>query len=104
MIRKLRDKAPGIIVNVIASDKVRDVLQREADIAIRHTQPIQPDLIARRVGSLTGHIYASQRLLDEVGVPSSFGDLVGKDFIGIENTEELIANISETVWIFFDEP
>ena len=95
MIRKLRERAPGIVVDVVASDKIRDLLQREADIAIRHTQPIEPDLIARRIGYMTGHIYASQRLIDEVGMPTSLDDLQDKDFVGIENTEELIASVSD---------
>ncbi|MDV7402941.1 LysR substrate-binding domain-containing protein, partial [Arthrospira platensis SPKY1] len=64
VIRKLREVAPGIVVEVVASDKIRDLLQREADIAIRHAQPEQPDLIARRIGCLRGRIYAARRLLD----------------------------------------
>ena len=72
MLRKLREKAPGIVVDVVASDEVRDLIRREADIAIRHTQPMQPDLIARRVGTLQARIYAAKRLLDEVGMPRNF--------------------------------
>jgi len=70
MLRKLREQAPGIVVEVVASDQVRDLIRREADIAIRHTQPQQPDLVPRRIGHLRGRIYAARRLLDEVGTPS----------------------------------
>lgn len=94
MLRKLREQAPGIEVVVVASDQVRDLMRREADIAIRHTQPSQPDLIARRIGSLRGRIYAARRLLDEVGTPRGFQDLLDKDFVGIENTEALIAGVA----------
>ncbi len=95
MLRKLREAAPGIVVEVIASDEVRDLIQREADIAIRHTQPVQPDLIARRIGFLRGRIYAARRLLEEVGVPRSFEDLAAQDFIGIDDTNALIAGLAE---------
>ena len=95
MLRKLREQAPGIVVEVVASDQVRDLIRREADIAIRHSQPTQPDLIARRVGRLRGRIYAARRLLDEVGMPRSFDDLTGQDFVGIDNTEALIAGVAE---------
>jgi DNA-binding transcriptional LysR family regulator len=95
MLRKLREQAPGIVVEVVASDEVRDLIRREADIAIRHTQPTQPDLIARRIGFLRGRIYAARRLLDDVGMPSSFDDLSDKDFVGIDNTEALIAGLAE---------
>ena len=95
MLRRLREQAPGIVVEVVASDEVRDLIRREADIAIRHAQPTHPDLIARRIGFLRGRIYAARRLLDEVGVPSSFDDLTAQDFIGIDDTEGLIAGLAE---------
>jgi DNA-binding transcriptional LysR family regulator len=94
MLRKLREQAPGIVVRVIASDEIRDLLRREADIAIRHAEPTQPDLIARRIGSLRGRIYAARRLLDEVGTPRSFDDLSDKDFVGIDDTEALLAGLA----------
>ena len=95
MLRKLREQAPGIVVEVVASDQVRDIIRREADIAIRHAQPTQPDLIARRIGFLRGRIYAARRLLDEVGLPQSFDDLADEDFIGIDDTEALILGVAE---------
>jgi DNA-binding transcriptional LysR family regulator len=95
MLRKLREQAPGIVVEVVASDEVRDLIRREADIAIRHAQPTQPDLIARRIGSLRGRIYAARRLLDEVGLPCSFDDLADKDFVGIDDTQALIEGLAE---------
>ncbi|XOV84032.1 MAG: LysR family transcriptional regulator [bacterium] len=95
MLRKLRKRAPGIVVEVVASDAIRDLIQREADIAIRHTQPTQPDLIARRIGNLRGHIYAARRLIEDIGLPRSFDDLTDVDFVGIDDTQALIANLAE---------
>jgi DNA-binding transcriptional LysR family regulator len=95
MLRKLRMIGPGIVVDVVASDQVQDLIGREADIAIRHTQPDQPDLIARRVGNFRGRIYAARRLLDEVGVPRSYDDLRNQDFVGSEDTPALIAGLAE---------
>lgn len=94
VVRKLREIAPGIVIEVAASDKVQDIIQREADIAIRHTVPEQPDLIARQVGFLRGRIYAAQRLISEVGMPRSLDDLLNKDFVGIENIEEFVKVLS----------
>ena len=88
-------QSQGIVIEVIASDEVRDLIRREADIAIRHAQPTQLDLIARRVGSLRGRIFAAPRLLEEVGVPRTFEDLVDHDFIGIEDTEGLLAGLAQ---------
>ncbi|MEQ8857421.1 MAG: LysR substrate-binding domain-containing protein [Pseudomonadales bacterium] len=49
----------------------------------------------RRIGFLRGRIYAARRLLDEVGTPRSFDDLADQDFVGIDNTEALIAGLAE---------
>ena len=93
MLKVLKKQAPGITVQVVASDQVRDLIRREADIAIRHTPPTQPDLIARRVGYLRGRIYASKELLAEVGVPKSAEDLEALEFVGIDDTESLVENL-----------
>jgi DNA-binding transcriptional LysR family regulator len=95
MLRKLRERAPGIVVELVASDELRDLIRREADIAIRHAQPTQPDLIGRRVGTVRGRIFAARRLLDEVGLPRTFDDLADQDFIGIDDTEGLLAAVAE---------
>ena len=95
MLRKLRARAPGIVVEVVASDAVRDLVRREADIAIRHARPTQADVIGRRVGVVRGRMYAARRLLDEVGAPDSFDDLSDRDFVGIDDTQALIAALAE---------
>ena len=46
ILQRLRAQEPGIAVEVIASNALSDLLRREADIAIRHVQPEQPELIA----------------------------------------------------------
>lgn len=48
--RRLRDLAPGITLEVVASNEIRDLRRREADIAIRNARPEEPDLIAKRRG------------------------------------------------------
>ena len=95
IVRKLREQAPGIVIEIVASDQIRDIIRREADIAIRHLQPEQADLIARRIGFLRGRIYAAQRLLEEVGIPHNFDDLANQPFVGIDNTEALIEGLKE---------
>ena len=49
MIRRLKDKAPGIQIEIVASNELSDLRRREADIAIRHVRPEQPDLITKLV-------------------------------------------------------
>jgi DNA-binding transcriptional LysR family regulator len=93
IIKKLRSLAPGIVIDVAASDRLRDLMRREADIAIRHAEPTQLDLVARRIGSHKAQIYASKSLLDEVGRPSTLEDLRWYDFVGIDDTEALVEGL-----------
>jgi DNA-binding transcriptional LysR family regulator len=95
ILKKLRERAPRIVIEVVASDQVRDLIRRQADIAIRHVQSTQPDLIARRIGSLRGRICAARHLLEKVGTPRSFDDLADQDFVGIDDTEGLIEGLAK---------
>jgi DNA-binding transcriptional LysR family regulator len=57
-------------VHLIADNQIRDLLRREADIAIRHVRPDQPDLIARLVQELTANFYASEDYVARRGAQS----------------------------------
>ncbi|MFY0616469.1 LysR family transcriptional regulator [Shimia sp.] len=82
VLRELRTKAPKLIIDVVASDDVQDLMRREADIAIRHVRPDQPDLIARLVREAKGYFYASTEYLDHRGRPKTVEDLKSHDFVG----------------------
>lgn len=91
VLKQLRALAPGIEVEVIASNAVRDLTRREADIAIRHVRPEQPNLIAKLVRETTGHLYASTAYLEAHGRPGCASALSDADFIGFENPERLLS-------------
>ena len=90
ILTKLRTRAPGISVNVIASNDVQDLTKRAADISIRHARPEQPDLIARRMGERYGQFYASPTYWDTYGRPTQLTDLAEADFVGFENTDRTV--------------
>ena len=46
---RLKERPPGIEIGVLASNEIRDLRRRVADIAIRRARPDQPELIAKRV-------------------------------------------------------
>ena len=81
LIQKLRCLYPDVSVELIASDTLSDLRRREADIAIRAIQPADQDLIAREIGDVTGHLYASEEYLEQIGVPQSPEDLEGANII-----------------------
>lgn len=93
ILAKLHEHAPGVQIDVIASNALSDLLRREADIAIRHVRPEQPDLVARRCRGTTAHLYAASRYCDIHGRPATERDLGDARFIGISGTEGLLAEL-----------
>ena len=94
VLKRLREEAPGIVIEIIASNEVRDLTRREADIAIRHARPQQPDLIAKLIGETSAHLYASKEYLDKHGRPESPDDLVDADFIGFDHPERVVPMVN----------
>ncbi len=94
VLKRLRAMEPGIEVEVLASNDVRDLRQREADIAIRHVRPDQPELIARLVRETSAHLYASTAYLDEHGRPDCAADLSDAAFIGFAPVERLLQGLT----------
>ena len=94
VLKQLREIAPSIEVEVFASNTVRDLTRREADIAIRHVRPVQPDLIAKLVRETSARLYASAAYLDVHGRPSSPSELSDAAFIGFEHSDRLLAGLN----------
>lgn len=90
VLKQLRDIAPLVDIDVVASNDIRDLQLREADIAIRHVRPEQPDLIARLVNETTAGLYASTDYLARRGRPQSLQDLGEHDFVGFADNDRLI--------------
>ncbi len=91
LLRQVRAQAPRLRIEVIASNDIRDLMRREADIAIRHVRPDQPDLIAKLVREAQGHFYATTEYLNRAGRPKSKHDLSQHEFISFGDTGQMIA-------------
>lgn len=89
-LKQLREIAPLLEIDVVAANDIRNLQLREADIAIRHVRPEQPDLIAKLIGDGAGHFYASSSYLESHGRPASKSDLAGHDFVGFADNERLV--------------
>ncbi|MEM7547619.1 MAG: LysR family transcriptional regulator [Pseudomonadota bacterium] len=91
LLAPLRDSNPAIRVNIVASNDLQNLIQREADIAIRHVRPEQPDLIARHVGDFHASLYASKAYLDQAGRPRTPQEVAEHAFVGNPDPDRLIA-------------
>lgn len=94
ILKRLHETAPGIEVDIIAANDVRDLMRREADIAIRHVAPEQPDLIARRCRGTTARLYAASSYLDAHGRPADGAGLATADFIGYSEADGLVGELN----------
>ena len=54
MLAQLRRESPEIDIVLLATDSVSNLVEREADIAVRMVRPTQAGLIARKVAELAG--------------------------------------------------
>jgi DNA-binding transcriptional LysR family regulator len=71
LVARIREKAPQITLVIVASDSISDLRKRQADIAIRHVRPTEPELIAKLVGEMTAHFYAAESWIAKNGMPES---------------------------------
>lgn len=83
-LKRLHQAAPGLEIQIIASNDVNDLMRREADIAIRHVRPTEPDLVARRAPDARIGLYAATSLLELRGRPATPADLADAPFIGFD--------------------
>lgn len=91
LMQALRQHNPGITVEVISSNALSDLRRREADIAIRHVQPDQPDLIARLIGQAEAFFYASRGWVAQHGHPRRAEDAARHAFVGSERDGRYLA-------------
>jgi DNA-binding transcriptional LysR family regulator len=89
VVATLRKIAPQLTIDVIASNDIQDLMRREADIAIRHQRPDQPDLVARLVLDAVGHFYAAKSYLDKRGRPTSRAELASHDWVSFGDANRM---------------
>ena len=90
IVLKLREMAPSVEVEVVASNEISDLQRREADIAIRHIRPEEPELFAKFLKDETAHLYASKGYLDRIGRPRSIDDLSKLEFFGFGDPDRMV--------------
>lgn len=90
VLKPLRQEAPGVRVRIVASSDVENLAQRDADIAVRHVRPEQPDLIARHLGDFRASLYAASEYLDRAGQPRTLREIADHDFVGNADPDRLM--------------
>ena len=84
ILAKLQAGYPDLIVELSASDTVEDLLQREADIAVRMVAPAQEALLARHIGIISLGLFAHRSYIERYGKPETVGELGRHKLIGFD--------------------
>ncbi len=90
MLTDLRFEHPGLHIELVANNELDNLLERKADIAVRHVRPEQDTLIARHVGDLAMGGYASQTYLKRKGLSFSPGNMKSFDLIGFDTNDVML--------------
>ncbi len=94
VLHRLRNIAPDLRVEIVADNGIRDLMRREADIAIRHVRPDQPDLFAKLIREARGYFYAATGYLDARGRPENTAGFKDHDFISTGDPAQMIAYLA----------
>ncbi|MDO6387326.1 LysR family transcriptional regulator [Uliginosibacterium sp. 31-12] len=84
ILARLRQTHPELEIELVLSNRVQDLVQREVDIAVRMTPPRQDVLLATRVGSVTVGLHAHRDYLARKDEPASVAELAQHDLIGFD--------------------
>ncbi len=94
LLAQIREQAPGIMLRVTCSNAISDLRRREADIAIRHVRPDEPDLIGKLVYQSDSYFYASRQWVERNGVPGTPQDVPAGDLIYYAEPDHFAEHLS----------
>lgn len=90
VLARLREAYPAIQIELEVSNQVSNLLQREADIALRMVQPAQSSLVAKRIAEVSLSACASLAYLQRRGRPQQPAELLDHELIGYDQHDDLL--------------
>jgi DNA-binding transcriptional LysR family regulator len=81
---ELKQRYPELEVQLVGSNRLLNIAQREADLALRNVRPDQQSLTVRKLLTLGGCVYGSPLYLQRKGVPRDRESLHGHDLLVYE--------------------
>lgn len=90
IVAAIRAAEPQIEIEIVPSDDSRNLLYREADIAIRMYRPTQLDLVTKHLGDVTLSLFAADSYVARRGLPQSPQDLLDHDIVGYDASPQII--------------
>ena len=100
IVADLARRHPALTIELVLSNRVHDLLQREADIAVRMTAPRQEQLVARRVGAIELGFHAHPDYLARHGTPATLDDLAAHVLIGYDRPTPFLREAAKSLQVF----
>jgi DNA-binding transcriptional LysR family regulator len=97
IIAGLQDRHPRLEIELSTTDLIEDVLNREADIAVRMAEPTQKALVARHLGAIPIGFHAHRAYLDRHGTPATIADLAHHRLIGFDRQTAFVRAVAERI-------
>lgn len=90
VLLSLQAKAPQLRIEVVTTNELSDLRRREADIALRHVRPSEPELIGRLLREATAGFYASREWVRVHGHPRQAAQAASCRFIGNDRSGQYL--------------
>lgn len=84
ILKAFHEKYPAIDIELVLTNVTENLLQREADIAVRMAAPTQSALYARKLGPVRFGLYAHRDYIARRGMPRSIAELREHTLIGFD--------------------
>ena len=94
ILTQVRQAHPHLKVELVLTNRLSDLLQLEADIAVRMVRPSQEQLLARRIGLIEVGLHARDDYLQQHGTPLLMQDLAGHSVIGFDQENAFIRSLA----------
>src|SRR5574343_985303 len=78
----LQRRHPGLCLDIVADDRLVDMVREGLDVAIRTGTPTDSDLVARPIGQLSRSLYASPAYARAHGLPAQPAELAAHALVG----------------------
>lgn len=100
ILAELHAAYPDLTLELAPSNRMEDLLRREADIAVRMLPPTQGVLIARHIGGIELGLFAHRRYLERCGMPATVEDLAGHTLIGYDKENAFLRGVrAQLPWV-----
>lgn len=87
LMAPLLEQHAQLQIELTASDELRNLLRREADVAVRFVRPTQAEVVAMRVGELPIGLFAHRSYLERHGVPRRTSALADHTIVSSEDPQ-----------------